>query len=706
MCLRSLPALLALSAAFLPTALADVSGPVPTASRTDIASRNPVVPGIRIPSPPTMDGSLDDPCWRDAPVVTGFTRDTKPATLETEARVLYTGQALYVALTCRDTEPSRIRGQQRKRNGNMDGDDTVSVGIDTRCDGQSAYWFTVNASGTQAESIPGGSASKVEWRGDWRAASRVNGEGWTAEMEIPFALLRYPRGQRAFGLLFGRFVPRLREGSSWPCGTHPDNLHNEGRLEPVEAPRYRPVPRVMPYILGGSGSFESSTGLDVKYTTEDESTLLLTLRPDFQTIEEAIREVDFSYNARRVNDRRPFFTEGGDFLGSRFEFYSPSIGEVDTGAKAFGRNGPFQFAGLATSQFGKETDVLGALSWDPSASISLWGGAMSHRWQDDAESARDANRRNSVWMLAARHWLPLRVNGVESSVKYFHSRTTGAGSDGHQLRLEVNRWDGDGTLGGGVTYREVTPDYDARLSYMPEVNLRGVNGWVHYPRQIKKGPLRRIGFYTSADWTNRYSGGMHHRGTFSCFYTSFRNDTGASLILEVGTRRNDGATPVSTDVETGEVRYTAERVYDDRILEGNFGWRESDIYRSGGVSLRGGSLAGGPYAFGNAWQGLRFGEKTSGSVSVNALHLDGQLEKQHTWRVVASGLYEFSPERSVAGRLIGGHRSENGERAALHNAFAAYRQEVRRGADIYLLVGDPNTNDITANAAMKFVRTY
>ncbi len=176
--------------------------------------------------------------------------------------------------------------------------------------------------------------------------------------------------------------------------------------------------------------------------------------------------------------------------------------------------------------------------------------------------------------------------------------------------------------------------------------------------------------------------------------------------METGIRRNDRAAALSTDALTGEVRYASERAFDDRILDANFGWRESDIYRSGGFRVRGGRLAGGPYLFGDVWQGMRFGEKTSGSLSASSLHLDGALDRQDTWRVIASGLYEFSNERSLAVRVIGGRQRENGNRTTLHNAFFAYRQEVRRGADIFVLIGDPNTNDVTAHMAMKFIKTY
>src|SRR5262245_13500086 len=60
----------------------------------------------------TLDGSLDEAAWHEAPVASGFLqnepREGQPATFDTEVRVLYDAQALYVGVFARDDDPSEI----------------------------------------------------------------------------------------------------------------------------------------------------------------------------------------------------------------------------------------------------------------------------------------------------------------------------------------------------------------------------------------------------------------------------------------------------------------------------------------------------------------------------------------------------------------------------------------------------------------------
>ena len=87
------------------------------------------------------------------------------------------------------------------------GDDTISVYFDTFVDQQRAYVFSVNGYGVQGDSIVGGRGGGGRGgggggrgipRGDrsWDAlfstGGQLVGDGFTAEMAIPFKSLRYP----------------------------------------------------------------------------------------------------------------------------------------------------------------------------------------------------------------------------------------------------------------------------------------------------------------------------------------------------------------------------------------------------------------------------------------------------------------------------------------------------------------------------------
>jgi hypothetical protein len=40
------------------------------------------------------------------------------------------------------------------------------------------------------------------------------------------------------------------------------------------------------------------------------------------------------------------------------------------------------------------------------------------------------------------------------------------------------------------------------------------------------------------------------------------------------------------------------------------------------------------------------------------------------------------------------------------NFYTAYRQELRRGADVFFIIGDPNAEKFRARVALKMVNTY
>lgn len=136
------------------------------------ADKPEVIRAVKVNPPPQIDGLLDDHAWTIASKVDGFTYRGKVPRQRTIAWCCWDPEKLYFAFDCKDTEPKMIRAQQIKRNGSIWSDDSVVVNIDCLHDHSSCYEFGVNCRGTQYEYIPGGSALKVEWRGDWRAACR------------------------------------------------------------------------------------------------------------------------------------------------------------------------------------------------------------------------------------------------------------------------------------------------------------------------------------------------------------------------------------------------------------------------------------------------------------------------------------------------------------------------------------------------------
>ena len=139
----------------------------------------PIIDAVYTKTPPVIDGKLDDECWSQASRLEGFTCpgvDTPPPD-ETIGLVILDEQYLYVGFICRDKTPDDISAKETRRNGDVGRDDSVALALDPWHQHNDFYQFTVTAAGTQAEQIPGGSATKIEWRGDWRGAAVRTADG-------------------------------------------------------------------------------------------------------------------------------------------------------------------------------------------------------------------------------------------------------------------------------------------------------------------------------------------------------------------------------------------------------------------------------------------------------------------------------------------------------------------------------------------------
>ncbi|MGD8700016.1 MAG: carbohydrate binding family 9 domain-containing protein, partial [Gemmatimonadales bacterium] len=112
-----------------------------------------------------LDGSLDEPAWSKAARISGFRQqeplEGEPATEDTEVRVLYDGEHLYIGVWALDSQPARIIGRQLERDatlglsrfGPSGGDDAIEVILDTFRDRRNAYYFATNPRGVLVDGL-------------------------------------------------------------------------------------------------------------------------------------------------------------------------------------------------------------------------------------------------------------------------------------------------------------------------------------------------------------------------------------------------------------------------------------------------------------------------------------------------------------------------------------------------------------------------
>ena len=175
---------------------------------------------VRTAAPLTLDGALDEASWREAPVAMHFIqndpREGQPATFDTEVRVLYDDQALYLGVFAHDDDPSAIIVSDLKKDFNINTSDLFRVVLDTFNDGRNGYQFAVNPAGAKwdAQMANEGRENNANWDGIWDVKTRTVANGWYAEIWIPLRTLKFREANpQNWGVNFERRLRRLNEDS-------------------------------------------------------------------------------------------------------------------------------------------------------------------------------------------------------------------------------------------------------------------------------------------------------------------------------------------------------------------------------------------------------------------------------------------------------------------------------------------------------------
>src|SRR5436190_3535480 len=181
----------------------------------------------------TLDGLLNEPAWRDAPVMKLVQQAPKPGQAtpyQTDVRVIVTSDRIYFGFTCKDPDSRRIAIHTMRRDGDMTGDDTVSIVLDTYGDRRTGYFFQINAAGARVDGlISRPETASLDWDGIWDARTAGTPEGWSAEIVIPSRTLSFTPGLNNWGLNLERFIPRERLWLRWSSPTLDSFLYDLSR---------------------------------------------------------------------------------------------------------------------------------------------------------------------------------------------------------------------------------------------------------------------------------------------------------------------------------------------------------------------------------------------------------------------------------------------------------------------------------------------
>lgn len=278
-----------------------------------------------------LDGILDEEPWKNAEVANNFwmkwPRDTEAAPKDTEVRLLYDDQFIYISAVCKSDGEYVI--QTLKRDSEYFGSDGFGVILDPIGQKTNGFFFSVNPAGTQLEALITLDDFGTDWDNRWFVEVK-QGEGeWVVEMAIPFKTLRYEAGKRQWAINFIRNDLKNNAYSVWsrvPINFRPFDLGYLGTLHWDQNP---PVAKgnisIIPYAIssatrdyeeGTNWNVSANAGLDAKVALSSSLNLDLTVNPDFSQVEVDQQQTNLDRFSLFFPEQRNFFLENSDIFSN------------------------------------------------------------------------------------------------------------------------------------------------------------------------------------------------------------------------------------------------------------------------------------------------------------------------------------------------------------------------------------------------------
>jgi hypothetical protein len=297
-----------------------------------------------------IDGLLDEAAWQTAPEANKFI-GLRPTPFKAEnpdnpsrVFIMYNNEGIYVGGILTEKNKDSISSELMGRDG-FGSNDFLGVVFDTYQDKLNAFEYFVTPLGEQfdAKVSPNtnGNSEDFSWNAVWQSAAKINNNGWTFEMFIPFSAIRFGKKKiQDWGLNIVRKRQKCGEQMFWQPIDPTVNgfLTQEGTLkglEDLKPPlRLQFSPYFSVYYINDAsaptGVSKTKTqlngGMDVKYGINQAFTLDMTLIPDFGQVQSDNRTLNLSPFEQKFNENRAFFTEGTELFNKGNLFYSRRIG--------------------------------------------------------------------------------------------------------------------------------------------------------------------------------------------------------------------------------------------------------------------------------------------------------------------------------------------------------------------------------------------
>lgn len=336
-------------------------------TKSTIAKRSYTTHVVSEQEAPEVDGLLDDAAWNETEWAGDFVEwrpdENTPPTFSTRFKIVYDAKNLYIGIQAFDKAPDSIEKRLSRRDGFQG--DIVEVNIDSYLDKRTGFSFSVSAAGVKGDEFisENGNNWDASWNPIWYTKTNIDGEGWTAELKIPFSQLRFGKSQeQVWGLQVQRILFRKDERSVWQRVPRdaPGWVSEFGELrglidiEPQRQLEIQPftVVKLDTYPKEEGNPFRDGSdtklngGVDAKIGITNNLTLDLTINPDFGQVEADPGAIALDGFQIFFQEQRPFFVENKNIFDYRFAnnqdnvFYSRRIGRSPQGSATV-TNGDF-----------------------------------------------------------------------------------------------------------------------------------------------------------------------------------------------------------------------------------------------------------------------------------------------------------------------------------------------------------------------------
>ncbi len=530
--------------------------------------RGVTVRAMRITTPMTIDGRLDEAVYSQVPSITEFVQQEPQngaaVSESTTAWVFFDDDNFYVACRCLMTDPRQIvANDMRRDSSNLRQNDNFGVFLDTFHDRRNGYLFYVSPVGGMFDGATANErTNNADWNTIWKAKVTRSTEGWIAEIAIPFKSLRYTPGRdQTWGINLRRTI-RGKNEYAYVAPIRPEwgvggffRASAAATLVGLEVPTSGKGLEIKPYAASRlttdtllkpavRNDLASDVGVDVKYGVTKSLSADFTYNTDFAQVEVDEAQVNLTRFNLQFPEKRDFFLEGqgiftfGGVNGSGGGdsptiFYSRRIGLQGSTAV------PIGFGGRLAGRVGRYS--IGALNIGtedmsvPKVAATNFTVLRVRRdvLQRSSIGALFTNRSVSTVSPGSNQVFGLDANfamSPDATLGGYLAKSNTAGRAGAAISYRANFNYTADRYGAQLDRTVVGDNFNPEVGFLRRMQFRSNFGSLRFsPRPKRNGTVRQYFYETNIDYITNNQNDLESRGVTASARVELQNSDTVGL---------------------------------------------------------------------------------------------------------------------------------------------------------------------------------